>query len=41
MSTMDPKVDAFVARAGAWQAEFRTLRSILLACGLDEALRWG
>lgn len=41
MSTQDPKVDAFVSRAGAWQAELRKLRSILLGCGLEEALRWG
>jgi uncharacterized protein YdeI (YjbR/CyaY-like superfamily) len=41
MSTKDPEVEAFFDRAGAWQAELRKLRSILLACGLDEALRWG
>lgn len=40
MSTEDPKVEAFFDRAGAWQAELRKLRSILLACGLDESQRW-
>ncbi len=41
MGTPNPKVDAFVTRAAAWQAEIRKLRSILLACGLDEELKWG
>lgn len=35
------KVDAFVDRATSWQAEIRKLRTILLGCGLDEALKWG
>lgn len=41
MSTRNPKVDAFVNRAGTWQSEIQTLRSILLDCGLDEDLKWG
>jgi len=41
MSTPNPKVDAFVERASAWQAEIRALRTILLDCGLDEELKWG
>lgn len=41
MSTPNPKVDAFVARATAWQGEIRKLRSILLDMGLDEDLKWG
>jgi uncharacterized protein YdeI (YjbR/CyaY-like superfamily) len=41
MSTQDPKVDAFVSRAKAWQGEMRKLRSLLLECGLDEDLKWG
>ncbi|MCA8971908.1 MAG: YdeI/OmpD-associated family protein [Planctomycetes bacterium] len=36
-----PKIDAFLDRAVAWQAEIRKLRTILLGCGLDEALKWG
>ncbi len=41
MNTPNPKVDAFVARAAAWQGEIRKLRSILLDAGLDEDLKWG
>ena len=41
MSTQNPKVDAFVSRAKAWQGEIQKLRSILLDCGLDEELKWG
>jgi uncharacterized protein YdeI (YjbR/CyaY-like superfamily) len=41
MSTQNPKVDAFVSRAKAWQGEMRKLRSLLLECGLDEDLKWG
>jgi uncharacterized protein YdeI (YjbR/CyaY-like superfamily) len=37
----NPKVDAFVRRAGAWRAEIEKLRTILRACGLDEELKWG
>lgn len=41
MSARGSKVDAFVSRAKRWQGEIRALRSILLECGLDEALKWG
>ncbi len=41
MTTTDPRVDAFVARATTWRDEIRALRSVLLDCGLDEALKWG
>jgi uncharacterized protein YdeI (YjbR/CyaY-like superfamily) len=41
MSTPHPKVDAFVSRAKAWQGEIQKLRTILLDCRLDEALKWG
>jgi len=41
MSTHNPKVDAFVSRAKAWRGEIEKLRSILLASGLDEELKWG
>lgn len=41
MSAQNPKIDAFVNRAKSWQDEIRTLRSILLDCGLDEELKWG
>lgn len=35
------KVDAFLARAERWRAEFERLRAIVLECGLEEALKWG
>jgi len=41
MSTQNPKVEAFVSRAKAWQGEIQKLRSILLDCGLDEEIKWG
>lgn len=41
MPTRDPQVSAFLSRAKAWRAEMQKLRSILLECGLDEALKWG
>ena len=41
MSTPNPKVDAFVSRAKAWQGEMQKLRSILVDCELDEDLKWG
>lgn len=41
MPKMNPKLDAFIARAKTWRAETEALRAILLDCGLDEALKWG
>ncbi|MBZ0267520.1 YdeI/OmpD-associated family protein [bacterium] len=41
MGAPNPKVDAFVSRAGKWQGETRRLRAILLDCGLEEDLKWG
>jgi uncharacterized protein YdeI (YjbR/CyaY-like superfamily) len=41
MATPDPKVEEFVSRAKRWRAEIEKIRSILLECGLDEALKWG
>lgn len=41
MDRMNPKVDAFLDRAEKWQTEFEKLRSIVLACGLSEDLKWG
>jgi uncharacterized protein YdeI (YjbR/CyaY-like superfamily) len=34
-------VDGFLSRAKSWKAEMQKLRTILLDCGLDEALKWG
>lgn len=41
MSARKSEVDTFVRRAKNWQGEIQALRSILLECGLDEALKWG
>ncbi|MGE3172691.1 MAG: YdeI family protein [Planctomycetota bacterium] len=41
MATTNRDVDAFLRRAPQWQDELRTLRAILLDCGLDESLKWG
>lgn len=37
----NPKVDAFMARAKTWRAEFEALRAIALDCALTEELKWG
>jgi uncharacterized protein YdeI (YjbR/CyaY-like superfamily) len=41
MTSRNPKVDAYVARAKRWQEELAALRSILLEGGLTEELKWG
>lgn len=41
MSQKNPKVEAFLNRAKAWQGEMQKLRAILLECGLEEDLKWG
>lgn len=41
MTTPEPKVDEFVNRAKKWQGEIQKLRTILLACGLEEGIKWG
>jgi uncharacterized protein YdeI (YjbR/CyaY-like superfamily) len=38
---INPKVDKFLSEAEAWREEFKKLRSIILACGLTEELKWG
>jgi uncharacterized protein YdeI (YjbR/CyaY-like superfamily) len=38
---LNPKVDAFLARAEKWRLEFERLRAIILGCDLDEDLKWG
>jgi uncharacterized protein YdeI (YjbR/CyaY-like superfamily) len=40
MSDKNPKVDAFMEKAGPWQAEFQKLREIALASELDEDYKW-
>ena len=41
MSSPNPTVDSWFAKAGTWQAESAKLRAILLDCGLVEELKWG
>jgi len=41
MNTKNPKVDAFLERATTWQKEMQKLRSIVLACAVEEQLKWG
>jgi uncharacterized protein YdeI (YjbR/CyaY-like superfamily) len=41
MTTMNPRVDAFLSEAGRWQEEFAELRRIALDWGLTEELKWG
>ncbi len=41
MTTTNPKVDAFLARAKKWREELTKLREISLSCGLTEELKWG
>ncbi len=35
------KIDAFLNEAGPWKEAMSRLRSIVLACGLTEELKWG
>ncbi len=37
----NPKVDAYLARATAWQDEMKELRQIALDSGLAEEVKWG
>ncbi len=41
MSAMNPKVAFYFDKAESWAAEYRKLRSILLACPVTEELKWG
>jgi len=41
MKKRNPKVDAFLEKAGSWQKEMKQLRKILLDCQLTEELKWG
>lgn len=38
---MNPKVDWFFDKDTRWQEEYGKLRTICLACGLTEELKWG
>src|SRR5436190_17908049 len=39
--SLNPTVDAFLAKEKKWQNEFKKLRSIILKCPLTEELKWG
>jgi len=41
MNKTNPKVDWFFAKADKWRLETKTLRTIILDCGLTEVLKWG
>ena len=41
MSAPNPQLDPWFAKARTWRDEVVRLRSILLACGLTEQLKWG
>ena len=38
---MNPKITTYISKATIWQPELKTLREILLECGLDEEMKWG
>ena len=38
---MNTEVDAYISRSDGWPDEMAALRTILLAAGLDEAIKWG
>jgi uncharacterized protein YdeI (YjbR/CyaY-like superfamily) len=37
---MNPKVDVFIENAKNWQAEYKLLRQVVLATGLEEEMKW-
>lgn len=37
---MNPKVDEFLSKARKWQKEMKSLRTIVLGCGLTEEYKW-
>jgi uncharacterized protein YdeI (YjbR/CyaY-like superfamily) len=41
MQNMNPAVDFFFNNTNQWQAAYNCLRTIVLACGLKEELKWG
>lgn len=40
MNRPNPKVDFFFDKATKWQEEYKTLRTIILDCGLTEEFKW-
>ena len=41
MINKNPEVDAYLKKAKQWRKEFEKLRTVLLASGLAEELKWG
>jgi uncharacterized protein YdeI (YjbR/CyaY-like superfamily) len=41
MNEANPKVDWFFDKDTQWKKEYEKLRTIILACGLTEELKWG
>jgi uncharacterized protein YdeI (YjbR/CyaY-like superfamily) len=41
MTGMNPHVDFFFMKAKSWAPEYAALREIVLACELEEELKWG
>jgi len=41
MNRTNPKVDWYFSKAKKWKQESKTLRTIVLGCGLTEELKWG
>ena len=41
MKAMNPKVDFYFSKAQKWQETLEHLRTLVLACGLTEELKWG
>lgn len=41
MSKPNPNVDWFFEKPTAWRAHYAKLRTIVLSCPVDEALKWG
>jgi uncharacterized protein YdeI (YjbR/CyaY-like superfamily) len=41
MSEGNPRVVRYIGRSTKWPEEMQALRTVLLACGLDEDLKWG
>jgi uncharacterized protein YdeI (YjbR/CyaY-like superfamily) len=41
MNRINSKVDFYFGKAKKWQDEIKKLRTIVLACGLTEELKWG
>ncbi len=41
MNSMNPKADFYFSKEKKWQEEIKSLRTIVLDCGMPEELKWG